>query len=428
MHTPSRAHPNGRFGKLLEGLRLPLIQAPMAGGPGSVSLVRAVLRAGCLGSFGFAYASAERIAHDLQAVLTPSASEALGSQGEGRTVPGTDAAFDTGAVNANFFIFPPGSSPGKAQCEAALAALALAMSELPGKAGETGLTLPQPPYAPDLATQLEAVWMHRPRMMSFHFGLPPAPLIRKAQALGICVGISATRLEEAQAIEAHGADVVIAQGIEAGGHRGCFDPQVEDPEHPAEELVRILARHCSLPVIAAGGIMTGADVARMLAAGASAVQMGTAFLSCVESGASPEHKHFLLHEHHRPAVLTCAFSGRPARGLYNRFIARMDAAALLPFPLQNTLSAGLRAMALARGDGEYQSMWAGTGYRQCREETVAALIGRLEADLREVSGPLAKSPAQGAGPAQGDVPAPTIRAQEAGSQEDRTSARRDGQS
>jgi nitronate monooxygenase len=245
--------------------------------------------------------------------------------------------------------------------------------------------VPTAPYTPTLATQLEPVWRHRPALLSFHFGLPPPAVIKRAQSLGICIGVTATRLEEARAIEDAGADMVIAQGIEAGGHRGCFDPQAADPGAHTEDLVRILARGCSLPVVAAGGIMHGSDIARMLSAGACAVQLGTAFLACEESGASPEHKRFVLQEHWREPVVTRSFSGRLARGLHNRFIARMDETAVLPFPWQNTLTSAMRQWAQERGDGEYQSLWAGSGYRNCRNEPVEALVNRLAREMQEAN-------------------------------------------
>lgn len=324
-----------------------------------------------MGSFGFAYSSAERIAHDLQAVRQSEHHASADSKAK----PLLGQA--CGLLHANFFIFPPRIAPTREQAEAAIGALAKALGDCEPALSDLHHIDTSSPALPELEAQLEAVWPHRPALLSFHLGLPPAQVISKAQGLGICVAVTATRLEEAQAIEASGADVVIAQGIEAGGHRGCFDPEAEDPGHSTADLVRILADRCRLPIVAAGGIMDREDIATMLAAGASAVQLGTAFLSCEESGASPEHKRFLLHEHQRDTVITRSFSGRPARGLHNRFIARMDEGAALPFPLQHQLSAGLRRSAVERGDGEYQSLWAGTGYRRCRSESVASLIDRL---------------------------------------------------
>lgn len=423
------------FLDLLQGLRLPLLQAPMAGGPSSLSLVAAVVRAGCIGSFGFAYASPARISQDLQSLraILPRADAGADAGDEAADTAAdaaTDAAADEagndagdeaginagpgqeacpprpmGAVNANFFVFPESTPLLQAQVDAAIAALLQAMSGLVSPGNELpdnelllrepadpgvsapftpgALQVPTAPCTPTLAAQLEPVWRHRPALLSFHFGLPPAAVIERAQSLGICVGVTATRLEEARAIEEAGADVVIAQGIEAGGHRGSFDPHAADPGAHTEDLVRSIARACSLPVVAAGGIMHGSHIARMLRAGACAVQLGTAFLACEESGASPEHKRFLLQEHWRDAVLTRSFSGRLARGLHNRFIARMDGAAVLPFPLQNTLTSAMRQWAQERGDGEYQSLWAGSGYRNCRSESVEALIERLAHELRQ---------------------------------------------
>lgn len=340
-------------------LALPLIQAPMAGGVTTTRLVAAVAQAGAVGSFGFAYSGPARIAQDLAAVQ----------------------AQTSGPVNANFFVFAPVSPPDEAMQQAALAALA----GLPRAQGGA-LSLPRAPFFPDLEALLEPVWAHRPAMLTFHFGIPPEAVLHRARALGIAVGMSATCLAEAQAIERAGADFIVAQGIEAGGHRGTFDPEpTHDQALGIDDLVSQLARHSRVPIVAAGGLMHGADIRRVIDRGAAAAQLGTAFLCCEESGASAAHKAFITRHAQRGTAYTRAFSGRRAQGIRNDFIERMQEQAVLPFPLQNTLTGPLRQAAVQADDGEYQSLWAGTGYARVRHLPAAELVRQLTAEFRAAS-------------------------------------------
>ncbi len=366
----------------------------MAGGVCTVEFVASVLREGLMGSFGFAYSKPEAISTELRAIRKQA----------------------TGPVNANFFVFQPVQAPSADALRQAADALRPAVEALitpadatrplagaqdlpaesvdrPSEEGELGdsahlafikesvLGASTPEFYPSLHDQLEAVWPERPEVLSFHFGVPPHWVFERAHADQIPVLISATKLEEALAIEASGACAIIAQGPEAGGHRGCFDPKApldRDDASSTIELVRVLARHCKLPVIAAGGIMNAEDIQAALAQGAKAVQMGTAFLACHESGASPEHKRLLTGEPGRGTVLTRAFSGRLARGLRNEFTAMMQSRAVLDFPLQNSLTAGLRQQSARAANPEYQSLWAGSAYAKCRSESVSDLVLRLE--------------------------------------------------
>jgi nitronate monooxygenase len=229
--------------------------------------------------------------------------------------------------------------------------------------------------------QLEPIWKTRPAILSFHFGLPPEGVIEKAHALGIAVGISATSLTEGLAIESAHADFIVAQGIEAGGHRGQFDLQAKDEVLNTLELTAQLAKHCHIPIVAAGGIMNGAHIKNALAKGAQAVQMGTAFLCCDESGTPPSYRHYLMHKQERPTTLTRAFSGRFARGLENTFTRTMQDQTTLPFPIQNTLTGPLRQWAVAQNDAEYQSLWAGTAYAQVRSMTTKDLMQQLRNEI-----------------------------------------------
>jgi nitronate monooxygenase len=203
-------------------LALPLIQAPMAGGITTPQLVAAVANHGGVGSFGFAYSAPEKIHADLVAAKS----------------------LTSGPINANFFVFSPVYLPSEQMQADALRALRSL-----GVDGVQSLTIPAEPFYPNLMDQLEPVWSARPAILSFHFGLPPEGVITKAHGLGIAVGISATSLAEAVAIESAQADFIVAQGIEAGGHRGHFDLQANDEALGTLELTAQLAKHCLFPSV-----------------------------------------------------------------------------------------------------------------------------------------------------------------------------------
>lgn len=335
-------------------LACPIVLAPMAGGPNTPALAAAVANAGGLGSFGFAYSTPERIVADLAAAR----------------------ALTAGPLNANFFVFRPVTAPPADEAARAVAAL----RTLPG-ATSVALAPPVPPFFPDLATQLEPVWRMRPQVLTFHLGLPPAGVIERAHALGISVGVTATRPVEARAIAAAGADFIVAQGCEAGGHCGVFVPGEPGEWLPVRELLRSLRRVTELPLVAAGGLMSGADIRAALGAGAEAAQLGTAFLATTDSGVSPAHRRFLLGESTRGTALTRAFSGRYARAIKNVFTERMAGADVLGFPMQYLLTAPLRKGAVERDDGEFQSLWAGAHYARCRGGSARELVRRLVAEL-----------------------------------------------
>jgi nitronate monooxygenase len=326
----------------------------MAGGITTPQLVAAVANHGGVGSFGFAYSTPEKIHADL--VMAQS--------------------LTSGPINANFFVFSPVCLPSEQIQKNAMQALGSL-----GVGGVQSLALPVEPFYPNLLEQLEPIWKTRPAILSFHFGLPPEGVIEKAHALGIAVGISATSLTEALAIESAHADFIVAQGIEAGGHRGQFDLQAKDEVLNTLELTAQLAKHCHIPIVAAGGIMNGAHIQNALAKGASAAQLGTAFLCCDESGTPPSYRHYLMHKQERPTTLTKAFSGRLARGLENTFTRNMQDQTTLPFPIQNTLTGPLRQWAVAQNVAEYQSLWAGTAYAQVRSMTTQDLMQQLRNEI-----------------------------------------------
>lgn len=338
----------------LAKLELPIIQAPMAGGINNPRFAAEVANAGGVGSFGFAYSSPQKIAEDLIATRS----------------------LTKGPINANFFVFSNVDLP--AQLIQAQAVQAL--KNLPMDC-EYIVAIPQAPYFPSLEEQLNPIWENVPELLTFHFGIPPIAIIDKAHSLGIAVGITATNLQEALAIEKAGADFIVAQGIEAGGHRGIFEVNQPDDRLSALDLTKLLVKDCSIPIVSAGAIMDGADICGALKAGAVAAQLGTAFLCCAESGASPAHKEYLLKKHDRSSVFTKTFSGRPARGIQNEFIRLMDGQSILPFPMQNTMTASLRQLATKTNNGEYQSLWAGQDYARARNLSAKELMLALKQEL-----------------------------------------------
>jgi len=242
---------------------------------------------------------------------------------------------------------------------------------------EVSFQIPKSPYIPDLSRQLEPVWHSRPDIVTFHFGIPPPDILKKAHELDIAVGITATCIEEARQVEAAGADFIVGQSFHAGGHFGIFNVDRQGEETSVYELIRALSGVAGIPLIAAGGIMNAGNIREALSAGATAVQLGTAFLTTWESGVSSAHKRSLPTNPSTTTWITRAFSGRRARAIDNQFIERMSGKSVLPFPLQNTLTGALRAAAVKRDDGEYQSLYAGSKFTECRDESIPELLRRV---------------------------------------------------
>lgn len=340
------------------GLKVPIFQAPMAGVT-TPELVAATGKAGALGGFGFAYTAPEAMKTAVQKVR---------------------AAADV-PIHINLFVERQAPEPSADELRAAAAAIAPAFEAL-------GMAIPvelPPPYCPDLAAQIEAALALRPAVLSSHFNPFPPEVIKDARKSGILVGASATTLEEAEQLEALGADFIIAQGAEAGGHRGSFTGSPETGGIGIFALTRLIVRRCRVPVVAAGGIMDGAGLAAALALGAQAAQMGTAFLACPESGAPAQHKQALKSHAKNGTAITSAFSGRPARAIRNRFVehAERNPGPILQFPSQHKLTVGLRAESNRQGTPEYAALWAGQAYPLATQERVADLIARCEKEARE---------------------------------------------
>ena len=229
-------------------------------------------------------------------------------------------------------------------------------------------------------------------VFSFTFGILPPDAIVTIKARGLFLMGTATTVEEAVALQQAGVDAIVAQGSEAGGHRGTFLGDFDRAMVGTLALVPQIVDAVRVPVVASGGIMDGRGIAAALALGASAVQMGTAFLTCDEAGVPKAYKEEILRASEHETRLTRAFSGRPARGIVNRFMTEIDPLdarpAILPFPLQNALTRPLRTAAAKQERAEYLSLWAGQGIRMARRQSGGALVARLadetEAALRRL--------------------------------------------
>lgn len=224
----------------------------------------------------------------------------------------------------------------------------------------------------------------RPAVVSFHFGLPRAEQITALRNLGIYTLATATSLEEAHRIQAHGIDAIVAQGIEAGGHRGIFSTNAVDEQLSTSVLVRLLVRHCNLPIIAAGGIMDGQGIKAALTLGAAAAQLGTAFILCPESAANEGYRTILKSERAASTCLTSAFSGRPARGIRNRFIEHAELAMgpePAAYPIAYDAAKQLNAAATNRGNHEFSAHWAGQAALLARELPATDLVATLAQEL-----------------------------------------------
>ncbi|AKT40613.1 2-nitropropane dioxygenase [Chondromyces crocatus] len=231
---------------------------------------------------------------------------------------------------------------------------------------------------------LELLLSERPSVVSFHFGLPSRTRIEALRAAGITLLATATSEREADAVVAAGIDAVVAQGVEAGGHRGVFDPEAEDEGLDTLALVRRLAGRLSVPVVAAGGMMRGEDIAAALAAGAEAAQLGTAFVPCPESAADAAYRAMLASERARNTALTAAISGRPARGIVNRFHEEIDVPgrpAAADYPVAYDAGKALNAAATRAGSAEFAPLWAGQGARWSRVMPAQTLVEKLVEEL-----------------------------------------------
>lgn len=340
----------------LVGMELPIIQAPMAGVQGG-ALAVAVSNSGGLGSLPCAMLSHDAMRNELTAIKAQ-----------------TSKPF-----NVNFFCHaPPTPSP---ECEAAWRAMlapyykehGIDVDAIPVGPGRT-------PFSSEAADVLNEF---KPAVVSFHFGLPSAELLARVRACGSKILASATTVEEACWLEAHGVDAIIAQGIEAGGHRGIFLSDDLTSQVGTFALLPQIVRAVKLPVIAAGGIADAKGVAAAIALGAAGVQIGTAYLLCPEATTSAVHRAALNSEAAHHTALTNLFTGRPARGIVNRIMKELGpiSTAAPAFPLATAAIAPLRAKAESMGSGDFSPLWSGQNASGCKQIPAGQLTRELAADI-----------------------------------------------
>lgn len=340
------------------GLSVPLVQAPMAGVSTPI-LAAAVAEQGALGS------------------IAVGATDAAGA----RAMIEETRARTNRAFNVNLFVHARAAAD-PAKDAAWLDWLAPVFTEFQAKP-PTALRTIYKSFADDpdmLATLLELA----PPVVSFHFGVPSTEIITALRGRGIVLMATATSLDEARAIEAAGIDAIVAQGIEAGGHRGVFDPVAPDDSLGTAALTRLLVLKTKLPVIAAGGIMDGAGIASALDLGAVAAQLGTAFIACPESAADEAYRAALMGPGAYHTSLTSLISGRPARALANRF-TRLAAAIgdrrPPDYPIAYDAGKALHAAAKAKGEHGFGAQWAGQGAPLARAMPAAKLVEVLQTEL-----------------------------------------------
>lgn len=336
----------------LLGIKLPIIQAPMAGMQGS-ALTVAVSNAGGLGSLPCAMLSIDAMRNELAAIRAQ-----------------TSRPF-----NVNFFCHTPPTP--SAEVEAAWrAVLAPYYKEYGIDADKIPVGPGRAPFSSEAADVLEDF---KPAVVSFHFGLPSADLLARAKALGSKILSSATTIGEARWLEARGVDAIIAQGIEAGGHRGIFLSEDLSTQIGTFALLPQIVREVRVPVIAAGGIADARGVAAAIALGAAGVQIGTTYMLCPEATTSAVHRAALKSDAARHTALTNLFSGRPARGIMNRIMRELGpiSIAVPAFPLATAAIAPLRAKAESQGLGDFSPMWSGQNASGCKEVPAGELTREL---------------------------------------------------
>jgi nitronate monooxygenase len=334
------------------GTDLPIIQAPMAGSQGS-ALAIAVSNAGGLGSLPCAMLDAQAMRKELEAIRAQTSKP----------------------CNVNFFCHAQ-PAPDVQRETAWRAALAPYYKEFGIDPASIAAGPGRLPFSKEAVDVLEEF---KPAVVSFHFGLPAPELVARVKRWGAKVLASATTVDEALWLEAHGADAVIAQGSEAGGHRGIFLSEDLNTQVTTLALVPQIVKAVKVPVIAAGGIADKRGVAAALALGASAAQVGTTYLLCPEATTSKVHRAALKSDANRVTALTNLFTGRPARGIVNRLMREQGPMSVKPpaFPLATAAIAPLRAKAEGQGSGDFSPLWSGQNPGGCKEIPAAALTREL---------------------------------------------------
>lgn len=334
----------------LDGLAHPIVQAPMAGGPSTVAMTVAACEAGALGFVAAGYLSAEALGDKLVAVRERTAAP----------------------FGVNVFAPPTGRADPRS--------VARYTERLRGEAEAYGVALGEPRHDDDgWQDKLALVRELRVPVVSFTFGCPPADTVARLRQEGIAVWVTVTSPVEAAEAAAAGADALVVQGAEAGGHRGSFRDGLADVGLLA--LLQLTATETDVPLVASGAIMTGRAIAGCLAAGAAAVQIGTALLLAAEAGTSGPHRRALASS--APTTLTRAFSGRTARAIVNRFVREHDAEAPSAYPDLHHVTSPLRAAGRNADDPEIVNLWAGQAYSLAQQAPTGEIIASLAADARQ---------------------------------------------
>ncbi len=353
------------------GMELPIIQAPMAG-ISTPAMAAAVTNAGALGSIGIG---------------------AVDAAGARSMIEGLKG-ITQGPFNVNVFTHQPAKADYRRELDWLTGLKPL--FERFGVEPPVGIAEIYTSFVAADAV-LKLILETVPPVVSFHFGLPSGSIIDRLKGAGIVLIATATSIEEAEQAVQAGIDAIVAQGYEAGGHRGVFDPSAPDSQLGVAALIRLLVNRISIPVIAAGGIMDGAGIAAMLDLGAEAVQLGTAFIACPESGADQHYRDALFGSGALATEMTALISGRPARCLPNHFTRLKDAElkglAVPDYPIAYDASKALAAAAKAKGDGGFGAQWAGQGAPLARAVPAADLVRTLAEELRAARGCSAKQAA-----------------------------------
>ncbi|MFA1702838.1 NAD(P)H-dependent flavin oxidoreductase [Mycobacterium intracellulare] len=334
------------------GMSIPLVAAPMSGGPTTPAMVSAATRAGALGVLAAGYKTVEAVEAEIKAV-----------RAEG--------------IPFGVNVFAPNPVPVDPRRYREYAAI------IQAEADQFGLTLPSEPVEDNdsFDEKIELLLDDPVPMVSFTFGIPPRDVIAALRRAKSVVVQTVTTAEEAEQARDAGVDMLALQAADAGGHSGTLSPLRPLTPVPIVDLVQQVVATVPLPVLATGGLATAAAVAEVIRAGAAAAAVGTVLLRATESGASATHQAALADPAYTETVLTRAFTGRPARGLRNAFIDAHEAEAPPGYPAIHHLTSPLRKAAAAAGKPDYVHLWAGTGFRQATAEPATDILRRLASDL-----------------------------------------------
>ncbi|HKO26448.1 MAG TPA: nitronate monooxygenase [Solirubrobacteraceae bacterium] len=336
-----------------EELEEPIVQAPLAGGPSTPALAVAVCEAGGLGFLAAGYKQPDALREEIEQVRSATARP----------------------FGVNLFV--PSEHPGDP------ASIRAYLEELAPEAARQGAELGEPRFDDDgWEPKLEIVREQRPAVVSFTFGCPPADVVQSLHECDVAVWVTITTPKEAEQASQVGADALVVQGIEAGGHRGGFADVDGSEGWGLLALLRVVANSVDKPLIGAGGIADGAAVAAVLCAGASAAQIGTALMLSPEAATVDAQRELLGRP--IPTGLTRAFSGRTARGLVNRFLEEHSAAAPAAYPEIHHATSPLRAAARRQGDADAFNLWAGQAHRLARELPAGEIVATLATDARSI--------------------------------------------